>query len=76
MILPFSLIPNNRCKTNPAMWQPLLQALVLHKGKSKALKVDATSTTPVLLDKEAFEEVENFVYLGSTVDKQGGKMLI
>ena len=46
--------------------------LSIHKGKSKVLKVNATSTTPIMLDEEALEEVESFVYLGSTVDIQGG----
>ena len=46
--------------------------LNIHRGKSKVLKVNAASTTPILLDREALEEVENFTYLGSIVDKQGG----
>lgn len=46
--------------------------LIIHKGKSKVLKVHATSTQPIMLDEKALEEVESFVYLGSIVDKQGG----
>ena len=46
--------------------------LNIHKGKSKVLKVNATSTAPIMLEEEALEEVESFVYLGSIVDKQGG----
>ena len=46
--------------------------LNIHRGKSKVLKVNAANTTPIRLENEALEEVENFTYLGSTVDKQGG----
>jgi hypothetical protein len=44
----------------------------IHRGKSKVLKVNAASTTPIKLEGEALEEVESFTYLGSIVDKQGG----
>ena len=46
--------------------------LNIHKGKSKVLKVNATNATPIMLEDEAIEEVDSFIYLGSTVDKQGG----
>ena len=46
--------------------------LNIHKGKSKVLKVNATSTTPICLEEKELEEVESFVYLGSIVDKQDG----
>ena len=46
--------------------------LNIHKGKSKILKVNATNTSPIMIEGEALEEVDSFVYLGSVVDKQGG----
>ena len=46
--------------------------LNIHKGKSKVLKVNATNAAPIMLEDEAIEEVDSFIYLGSTVDKQGG----
>ena len=46
--------------------------LNIHKGKSKVLKVNTISTTPVVLEGSPLEEVESFTYLGSIVDKQGG----
>ena len=44
----------------------------IHKGKSKVLKVNATIISPIMLEGEAVEEFESFVYLDSVVDKQGG----
>ena len=46
--------------------------LNIHRGKSKVLKVNATSTSPITLEGEALEEVDSFTYLGSIVDMQGG----
>ncbi|KAK7097424.1 hypothetical protein V1264_004408 [Littorina saxatilis] len=47
--------------------------LNIHKGKSKVLRTNATAnTTPITLNGEALQEVDNFTYLGSVVDKQGG----
>ena len=46
--------------------------LNIHREKSKILKVNATNTSPITLEKEALDEVEDFVYLGSIVNKQGG----
>ena len=45
--------------------------LNIHRGKSKILKVNSTSTVPYKLGVEAIEEVEHFTYLGSVVDIQG-----
>nr|KAG5701322.1 hypothetical protein BaRGS_006096 [Batillaria attramentaria] len=42
--------------------------LNIHKGKAKVLKINAAA----MLEGEALEEVENFTYLGSIVDTQGG----
>ena len=46
--------------------------LNIHRGKSKILRVNAVSDTPVMLAGQALEDVECFTYLGSIVDKQGG----
>ena len=46
--------------------------LNVHKGKTKVLKVNDNSNTPIQLDQEAIEEINSFVYLGSVVDKLGG----
>nr|KAG5689916.1 hypothetical protein BaRGS_015604 [Batillaria attramentaria]KAG5690405.1 hypothetical protein BaRGS_002362 [Batillaria attramentaria] len=42
--------------------------LNIHKGKTKVLKINAAT----MLEGDALEEVENFTYLGSINDKQGG----
>ena len=46
--------------------------LNVHRGKSKILKVNSTSTASVTLGVEAIEEVEHFTYLDSEVDTHGG----
>ena len=46
--------------------------LNIHRGKSKVLKVNAGSTTPIMLEGRALDEIETFTYLGSIVDKLGG----
>ena len=48
--------------------------LNIHSEKSKMLKVNSTSTEPVILDWKPLEEVESFTYFGSVIDKQGGTM--
>ena len=59
-------------KTNIVAATSASMSVNIHKGKSKILKVDATSTSPIMLEGEALEGVDSFVYLGSVVDKQGG----
>ena len=46
--------------------------LNIHKGKTKLLKVNQGSDTPLELEGTEIEEVESFTYLGSVVDKLGG----
>ena len=46
--------------------------LNVHKGKTKLLKVNADNTSPVMLNGEPLEEVDEFTYLGSIVNKTGG----
>ena len=46
--------------------------LNIHRGKSKVMRVNSANTAPIMLEGEALEEVEEFTYLGSIVNKQGG----
>ena len=59
-------------KTNIVAAISARMGLNIHKGKSKVLNVNATSTSPIMLEGEALEEVDSFVYLDSVVGKQGG----
>ena len=47
------------------------QGLNIHRGKSKILKVNVTSTVSVTLGAEAIEKVDHFAYLGRVFDTQG-----
>ncbi|CAH8469006.1 unnamed protein product [Schistosoma turkestanicum] len=46
--------------------------LNIHKGKSKILRCNTTCTNQITLDEDAFEDVNNFTYLGSIIDEKGG----
>ncbi len=46
--------------------------LRIHEGKTKILKIQATSTEPVKLRGKPLEEVESFTYLLSIIDNQAG----
>ena len=46
--------------------------LNIHKTKSKVMKSNTTNLTPIILEGSALEEVDQFNYLGSIVDRQGG----
>jgi hypothetical protein len=46
--------------------------LNINKGKTKVLRINTGSDEPVILAAEPLEEVEDFVYLSSMVDKKGG----
>ena len=59
-------------KTNTIATNSARLGLSIHRGKSKILRVNAADTSPINLEGEALEEVEEFTYLGSIVDKQGG----
>ena len=59
-------------KTNLLAENSACLGLNVHKGKSKVLKVNTTCTSPITLNGEALEEVENFTYLGSIVNNLGG----
>ena len=59
-------------KTNILAKTSASLGLNIHRGKTKLLKVNTGNTPAVTLNDEAIEEVDNFTYLGSIVDKQGG----
>ena len=46
--------------------------LNIHRGKTKVLRVNSPSTSAIMLDGGALEEVDEFTYLGSIVNKRGG----
>ncbi|VDP60636.1 unnamed protein product [Schistosoma curassoni] len=45
--------------------------LNIHKGKSRILRYNTTSTNQITIDGD-LEDVNTFTYLGSIIDKQGG----
>ncbi len=47
--------------------------LTIYARKTKILKANTTNTNPIKLNGLPLEEVKNFTYLGSVIDKQGGK---
>ena len=49
--------------------------IVLHvnNGKAKIARLQHASNIPVTVAAQAFEEVDSFTCLGSTVDTQGGR---
>ena len=59
-------------KTNIVTENSTRLGLNIHKGKTKFLKVNAENTSPITLNGEALEEIEEFTYLGSIVNKKGG----
>ncbi|KAL0165193.1 hypothetical protein M9458_040946 [Cirrhinus mrigala] len=46
--------------------------LVINRRKTELMKINTTVSTPVTGGGEPIQEVESFVYLGSTADTQGG----
>lgn len=46
--------------------------LRINQEKTKVMRINTPTTTPVTLDSRPFQEVEYFTYLGSIIDKQGG----
>ena len=50
--------------------------LKIHRGKSKVLKVNTVTDTPIMQEGEALDEVESFSYLGSIVDNTGEQKLM
>ena len=64
--------PQMQEKTNTLAINSARLGLNIHRGKSKVLRVNSASTEPITLEGEALEEVDEFTYLGSVVNKQGG----
>ena len=46
--------------------------LKIHSGKTKILKINTNSSTPVIIDGRNIEEVTSFTYLGSIINSEGG----
>ena len=46
--------------------------LKINLRKTELIKIDTTANTPITVGGKPIKEVESFVYLGSTITKQGG----
>ncbi|VDP31652.1 unnamed protein product [Schistosoma margrebowiei] len=46
--------------------------LNIHKGKSKILRYNTSCNNPITIDREDFEDVKTFTYLGSITAEHGG----
>ena len=46
--------------------------LRINLRKTELIKINTTATTPITVGGEPIKVVESFVYLGSTITKQGG----
>ena len=55
-------------KTNYVAQFSACLGLNIHKGKSKVLKINTSSNTPITLEGINLEEVGSFTYLGSIID--------
>ena len=49
--------------------------LRIHPRKSKVLRASTTNEKAIVLEGKSPEEVDSFCYLGSILDKKGGKRL-
>ena len=47
--------------------------LTLNKQKTKILRINTDTDEPVTIEGEELGEVASFIYLGSVMDKSGGK---
>ena len=59
-------------KTNSVAANSTRLGLNVHKGKTKLLKVNTDNTSPIMLNGDPLEEIDEFTYLGSLVNKTGG----
>ena len=59
-------------KTNILVNTSYKVGLKINRSKTKLMKINTNNDTPILLEGESLEEVDEFIYLGSTVDKVGG----
>ena len=46
--------------------------LRINLRKTELVKINTTANTPITVGGKPIKEVESFVYLGSTITKQGG----
>ena len=46
--------------------------LRINKEKTKMMRINTPTTSPVTIDDRPIKEVDSFTYLGSIIDKQGG----
>ena len=72
LVLPSHTRHQMQEKTSAVADVSALLGLKIHTGKSKVLKVNTVTDTPIMLEGEALDEVESFTYLGSIVDNTGG----
>ncbi len=59
-------------KINVVAFMSSQVGLNVHKDKTKILKVNTTSTEPIILNGIPLKEVQSFTYLGSIIVQQGG----
>ena len=59
-------------KTNTVRDISAQTGLIIHRGKTKTMRVCTANEEPVTFEDEGLEEVDKFTYLGSIVSKQGG----
>ncbi|RXN14385.1 guanine nucleotide-binding subunit alpha-12 isoform X2 [Labeo rohita] len=59
-------------KTNIVVDASASLGLNINREKSRVLKINTASKTPIMLGEEVLEEVDSFPYLGSIIDRHGG----
>ena len=59
-------------KTNRLAETSSQVGLNIHEGKTKSMRINTSSTQPIILGDTRLEEVESFTYLGSTISSEGG----
>ena len=59
-------------KTNKLSQEASKTGLKINKDKTEIMKINVKQPTPITLEGEPLEEVEQFTYLGSIVSKSGG----
>ncbi len=69
---PFTQPQQMQEKINIVAFMSSQVGLNVHKDKTKILKVNTTSTEPIILNGIPLKEEQSFTYLGSIIDQQGG----
>lgn len=74
MISVFSLTPIITCrkKTDDLSNTAEKTGLKINISKTKSMRIKTTQETPITIDGETIEEVNQFTYLGSIISKTGG----